>query len=87
MARVIHGCHVYKAVSTPEIDEILQWGNPKDSYAVNITKDNTIVGNVPCEESRVMWYFIEHDGGESWRRSITSFLTLSHLPDEVLNTP
>ena len=54
MARVIHGHDIYKAVRTPEIDEILQWGSLEDSYAINVTKDNTIVENVPCEKSRVM---------------------------------
>ena len=34
-----------KAVSTPEIDELLQWDNPEDSYAVSVMKDNTIVGS------------------------------------------
>ena len=92
MARVVRDHQVYKAVWTPEIDEILQWGNLEDSYAVNITvctKDNTIIGNVPYEKSCVTWYFIEHDGGESWRQSITSsssFLILNNLPDEVLHT-
>ena len=31
---------------------------------VGVRKDN-ITGNVPCEKSRVMWYFTELDGGES----------------------
>ena len=54
IARVIYDCHVYKAVWTPEINEILQWGNLDNSDAVTVTKDNAIIGNVLCEKSCVM---------------------------------
>ena len=49
----------------PEIGEILECmqerGNPEDLYAVSVLKDDTIVRHVPCEKSRVVWYFLEHD--------------------------
>ena len=48
-----------------ELNEILQCEqerqNPEDSYAVSVMKDDTIVGHVPHEISRVVWYFIKHD--------------------------
>ena len=54
---MIHGHHIYKAIWMPEIGEILQCeqerGNPENSYAVSMTKDDTIVGHVPHEESHV----------------------------------
>ena len=63
---VIHGHHVYKTIWTPEIAEILhceqETGNTEDSYAVSIVKGDTIVGHVPHEKSRIVWYFIEHNG-------------------------
>ena len=31
-----------------------------------------------CSRSRVRWHFIEQDGGESWRRSITIYLWVKH---------
>ena len=50
----------------PEISEILKCkqerGNPEDLYAVSVIKDDTIVGHVSREKSRVVWYFLEHDG-------------------------
>ena len=63
---VICGHHVYKAIQTPEIGEILECqqekGNPEHLYTISITssiiKDDTIVWHVP----RVVWYFLEHDG-------------------------
>ena len=63
---VIRGHHVYKAIWMPKIGEILKCkqerGNPEDLYAVSVLKDDTIVGQVPREKSRVVWYFLEHDG-------------------------
>ena len=37
-------------------------GNPEDLYAVNVIKDDTIIGHVPGEKQRMVWYFLEHDG-------------------------
>ena len=63
---IIRGHHVYKAIWMPEIGEILECkqerGNPEDLYAISITKDDTIIGHVPREKLRVVWYFLEHDG-------------------------
>ena len=63
---VIRGHHVYKAIWMPEIGEILKCkqerGNPEDLYGVSVLKDDTIVGHVPHEKSRVVWYFLEYDG-------------------------
>ena len=49
-----------------ETGEILQCkqkrGNPEDLYTVSVMKGDIIVGHIPCEKSRVVWYFIEHNG-------------------------
>ena len=63
---VVRDHHVYKAIWMPEIGEILECkqerDNPEDLYAVSVIKEDTIVGHVPRENSRVVWYFLEHDG-------------------------
>ena len=63
---VILGDHVHKMIWTPEISEILcceqETGNTEDSYADSVIKDDTTVGHVPHEKSRVVWSFIEHNG-------------------------
>ena len=62
----IRGNHVYKAIWTPEIGEILKCkqerGNSKDLYAFSVIKDDTIVGHISCEKSFVVQYFLEHNG-------------------------
>ena len=51
---------------TPLIDEILfcdrEEDNSEDSFAISVIKDGNIVGHVPREASRIVWYFIEHGG-------------------------
>ena len=58
---VVRGHHVYKAIWTPEIGEILECkqerDNPKDLCAVSVIEDDTIVGHVPRKKSCVVWYF------------------------------
>ena len=42
-----------------------EMGNNEFNWSgLSITQDNTIAGNVPCEKSHVIWYFIEHNGGK-----------------------
>ena len=64
---VIRGHHVYKDVWTPRIGEILQVArytdNHHDRFAVGVFKEDTIVGHVPREYSRMFYYFLVHSGG------------------------
>ena len=39
-----------------------EFDNPMDKFAVNITKSNEMVGHLPHEFSRVVWYFLAHSG-------------------------
>jgi len=60
---VIRGHHIYKAIWTPVINEILSLSQEhEDPFAVSVIKDGDIVGHVPREVSRIVWHFIEHDG-------------------------
>jgi len=63
---VICGHHIYKDIWTPFTGEILgveqEAHNTADRFAVAVVKDETVVGHVPCEVSRLVWYFIKHDG-------------------------
>ena len=61
MATVFHGRHVYKLFGLQKLMKFFNEVNPEDSYAVSVTKDNTIIGNVSCEKPRVTWYFVEYD--------------------------
>ena len=62
----IHGHHVNKNVQAPFVGEVLlveqEDHNPENCFAVAILKSGEIVGHVPREISRIIWYFIEHDG-------------------------
>ena len=61
---VVRGHHIYKDIWTPLIGEILfcdrEEDNSEDSFAISVIKDGNIVGHAPREESRIVWYFIEH---------------------------
>jgi len=65
MESVVHGHHSYKNVWTPFVGEVLhveqEAHNPEDRFAVAVLKTG-IVGHVPREISRIVWYFIEHNG-------------------------
>uniref|UniRef100_A0A1X7SY28 HIRAN domain-containing protein n=1 Tax=Amphimedon queenslandica TaxID=400682 RepID=A0A1X7SY28_AMPQE len=66
IASVVRGHHVFKSIWTPYIDEVLQLevedNNPHDQNAVVIKKDDTIVGRVPKEFSKVINNFISSGG-------------------------
>lgn len=63
---VIRGHHVYKTVWQPVQGESLQLcqenGNVHDKHAVSVIKGHEIVGHVPREFSRAVWYFLHHGG-------------------------
>ena len=44
----------------PQADQEL--GNEADKFAVKVIKNNEIVGNLPREYSRTLWYFIARGG-------------------------
>ena len=56
------GYHVYKVVWKPTIGKKLQvdqeLGNEADKFAVKVVKNNEIVGHLPREYLRNLWYFI-----------------------------
>ena len=58
--------NIYKEIWMPVIGEILtcdqEHGNFEDLLATGVINDGNIVGHVPREVSRIVWYFIEHDG-------------------------
>ena len=66
---VIHGHHFYKEIWMPVIGLTCdqEHGNSKDSFAISVINDGKIVGHVPHELSRIVWYFIEHDGSVNCR--------------------
>ena len=63
---VIRGHHIYKAVWTPVIGEVLtlkqKLGNSHNRFATTVKKDTTIVGRVPREHSKIFWNFLEGGG-------------------------
>ena len=62
----VRGFHVYKDIWKPQVSEVLdckrEFNNPEDKFAVGVTKDDTTVGHVPREFSKVTWNFIKHGG-------------------------
>ena len=58
----VWGYHVYKVVWKHTIGEKLQadqgFGNEADKFAVKVVKNNEIVGHLPREYLRNLWYFI-----------------------------
>ena len=65
---VVRGHHIYKVVWTPTIREELlleaEDDNEHDRYAVCVVKrsDSCVVGHVPCDFSRVFWFFLKRHG-------------------------
>ena len=65
---VIRGHHVYSDIWTPVKDETVlcmederEEAKSFDKYAVGIFKDNVLVGHVPIEISRLIFYFLKSD--------------------------
>ena len=60
---VVRGYHIfYKAVWTPSVGEILpvsrEPGNGHNRYAVCVKRGGEIVGHVPRQFLRIVWYFL-----------------------------
>ena len=68
---VIKGHHVYKAIWTPCLGEILpaevEEGNHDDEYAIAVRKGSVVVGHVPKEYSRTFYFFLRHGGSITCR--------------------
>ena len=68
----VRGYHVYKVVWKPTIGEKLQadqeLGNEADKFVVKVVKNNEIVGHLPHEYLRTLWYFITQKDmrGSEW---------------------
>ena len=62
----IRGHHIYKAIWTPILDQILdtylEEDNAKDAHAVAVTFEGQIVGHMPEEISTIAWFFLKHEG-------------------------
>ena len=62
----VRGYHVYKVFWKNTIGKKLQpdqeLGNEADKFAVKVVKNNEIVGHLPREYSRTLWYFIARGG-------------------------
>ena len=58
----VWGYHVYEVVWKPTIGKKLQADqelhNEADKFSVKVVKNKEIVGHLPCEYSRTLWYFI-----------------------------
>ena len=63
---IVREHHVYKEVWRPIIGQQLpvfsETDNIHDRRAVAVYKDGSVVGHVPQELSRVLWFFLKHDG-------------------------
>ena len=63
---VVRGHHVYKAVWTPVIGELLPLrakdDKEHDEHAVAVVKGSDVVGNIPQAISRVAWFFLKRSG-------------------------
>ena len=63
---IVRGHHVYKGVWWSIIGQQLpvfqEPSNQHDKRAVAVFNDGIIVGHVPRELSKVLWFFLKHDG-------------------------
>ena len=66
---VVRGHHIYKRIWTPMLGERLQIeveeGNRNDARAVAVQKRGMVVGHLPRETAKVVWYFLKR-GGSGW---------------------
>ena len=66
---VVRGHHIYKRIWTPVLGERLQVkveeDNSNDARAVAVQKCGVVVGHLPREIARIVWYFLKR-GGLGW---------------------
>ena len=67
VSSVVRGYHVYETVWKPsigdEFETTVEEGNSHDRYAVAVIVSGMVVGHVPREMSKDVFYFIKHHGG------------------------
>ncbi len=63
---VVRGHHVYKRVWSPVMGEQLvlkcEEDNENDSRAVAVLKNDVVVGHMPRETARTVWFFLKRGG-------------------------
>ena len=63
LERVVRGHHIYKRVWTPVLGERLpitiEEDNNNDARAVAVQKCGVVVGHLPRETARFVWYLLE----------------------------
>ena len=64
---VIRGHHIYKSVWTPHVGEVLivkckEPSNHHNQFAVCVLREEIMVGHVPREFSKTIWYFLRSGG-------------------------
>ena len=63
---VVRGHHIYKRIWTPMLGEILEIKlEETNSNDPRVQKDGVIVGHLPRETARIVWYFLKR-GGSGW---------------------
>ena len=79
---------MYNAVWTPVVGQVLHVrskdSNTYDRFAV-ATLVHDVVGHMPCEISKIAWYFLQHGGQISIE--VTGRRKLSFIPDKGLVVP
>ena len=67
---VVRGHHIYKRIWTPMLGEILQIEleetNSNDARAITVQKDGVIIGLLPRETARIIWYFLKRGSSGVW---------------------
>ena len=63
---IVRGHHIYKVVWTPVIGEELtvipEENNDHDRHAIAVMKDGEVVGHVPRELSKILYFFLRRSG-------------------------
>ena len=66
MDSVVRGHHIYKRVWTPVMGEKLalkaEDDNSSDARAVAVCKNGDVVGHVPRESAKTVWFFLKRGG-------------------------
>ena len=66
---VVRGHHIYKRMWTPMLDERLQIeiekDNRNDARAVAVQKGGMVVGHLPRETVKIVWFFLRR-GSSGW---------------------
>ena len=62
----VRGYHIYKDIWEPSVGEKLiahrEFGNQFNKFAIKVLNGEQTVGHLPCEYSRIAWYFLARGG-------------------------